>query len=363
MSNINEKKQRVSERYHEYLFIIYHFGNKVILMKQLFRYARILGLAQSYSVFYGQIKELAEAEIIRREPFTAYGKKTQLHMLTLKKFGIRFVEGKGSSQSVAAVPKSYTNERILVSIFKNCYILNKLIPRIQQKCPNITVETVIELIDKDHSNILESKNQGVVFLYNILDCSTLHPYLNSDEINYEINRLTDIKQKRLVGLVGGASSSECKDQISMSPKLTKLDSYSIDSLINAHVYIAQVKIVQNKPLITLLLFDVYNKQAIYRMATQIACAFHMFGRYFNDFSLRVGIVGIDDVACRILESEAEAVVSDFFTKEIKGSRLSRILADWRVSSIEQELIQIRFTHYDITNQYLEGIKHSNLIRK
>lgn len=69
----------------------------------------------------------------------------------------------------------------------------------------------------------------------------------------------------------------------MSPKLTKQDSYSIDSLINAHVYIAQVKIVQNKPLITLLLFDVYNKQAIYRMTTQIACAFHMFGRYFNVF--------------------------------------------------------------------------------
>lgn len=390
MGNSNANKQFICERYSEYLYIIYHFGNKVILIKQLYRYAQEFGLANSYSAFYGHIKQMINAEIIRKEAFLAYGRKTQLQMLTLKKFGIRFVEGKVSSQCVAAVPKANSNERILVSIFKNCYILNKIIPRICKEGGNVTFEQVIALVNQDNSNMLNARNQGVELLYKIQDSSaTLHPFLNISEINYEINRLKEIKHKRSMGLRKGAMASEGKgvgkvystperalaeivngNEIEMwmdsrmyaSLKSRKLDYYSIDSLLNAHVYVAQMKIIQRRPQITLLMFDIHNKQNVYRIATQIACAYHMFERYFNDFSLRIGIVGVNEVACRVLESDSKAIVRDFYTKEIKGSKISRILSDWRVSYVEQERIHVHFTHYDITNQYLDGVKHFNLLK-
>lgn len=90
MGNSNANKQSVCERYSGYLYIIYHFGNKVILIKQLYRYAQEFGLADSYSAFYGHIKQLINAELIRKEAFLAYGRKTQLQMLTLKntEFGL-----------------------------------------------------------------------------------------------------------------------------------------------------------------------------------------------------------------------------------------------------------------------------------
>ncbi|WFA83410.1 hypothetical protein [Paenibacillus amylolyticus] len=391
MGNSNSNKQFVCERYSEYLYIIYHFGNKVILIKQLYRYAQEFGLANSYSAFYGHIKQLINAEIIRKEAFLAYGRKTQLHMLTLKKFGIRFVEGKVSSQYVAAVPKANSNERILVSIFKNCYILNKIIPRICKRGRNVTFEQVIALVNQDNSNILNARNQGIELLYKIQDSSAaLHPFLNINEINYEINKLKEIMQKRSMGLRKGSMASEGKgvgkvystperalaefvggkeikiemdSQMYASLKSRKLDCYSIDSMLNAHMYVAQVKIIQGRPLITLLMFDIHNKQNVYSMATKIACAYRMFDRYFNDFSLKIGIVGVDEVACRVLESDSKAIVRNFYTKEIKGSKLSQILTDWQVNYVGQERIHFHFTHYDITNQYLDGVKYANLLRK
>lgn len=238
--------------------------------------------------------------------------------------------------------------------------------------------------------MLNARHQGIELLYKIQDSSAaLHPFLNISEINYEINRLKEIKQKRSMGLRKGAMASEGKgfgkvysthgralaefvrgneiemgmdSQMYASLKSRKLDYYSIDSLLNAHVYVAQMKIIQRRPQITLIMFDIHNKQNVYRMATQIACAYQMFERYFNDFSLRIGIVGVDGVACKVLESDSKAEVRDFYTKEIKGSKISRILADWRVNYVKQERIHVHFTHYDITNQYLDGVKHSNLMR-
>ena len=97
-----------------------------MLLKQLHEYSRVLGLSKSYSQFLGQIQELIEGDVLRKEAFVAYGRNTQLHMLTIRKYGIRFIEGKKDSQSVGAVPKANTNERILISIFKNSYILDKI---------------------------------------------------------------------------------------------------------------------------------------------------------------------------------------------------------------------------------------------
>ncbi|MGG4219443.1 hypothetical protein ABEW32_14575 [Paenibacillus jamilae] len=91
----NNEKEAICQQHRIYLSIIYSLGNKVIVMKQLFAYAKALGITNTYSVFLDHIHELVSAEIIRQEAFTAYNKTTSLHMLTLRKFGIRYISGIG----------------------------------------------------------------------------------------------------------------------------------------------------------------------------------------------------------------------------------------------------------------------------
>ena len=90
----------------------------------------------------------------------------------------------------------------------------------------------------------------------------------------------------------------------------------------------------------------------------------MFYRYFNcEFLLKFGIVSIDEFASKNLKTQSETTVRDFITKEKKGTRLSAILRDWHVNDIMQNQIEVQFTDYGITNEFLDGIKHANLRRR
>ena len=209
MAVTNKRKQEVCERYSTYLRLIYTFGNKVMLMKQLFGYARVMGLARHYPHFHSQIKELVEADVLRQEPFVAFNKVTQLHMLTLKKYAIRFIEGKEKNYNVSAVPKANNNERILLSIFKNAYILDKVVPRLQKHGVEVSYSNIVALLKEDNSNILYNKNKGLDYLNELLD-SPLKQYFNMDEMNYVIHRLVQLKNKKIEALKRGAETREGK---------------------------------------------------------------------------------------------------------------------------------------------------------
>lgn len=391
MGVTNKRKQEVCERYSTYLQLIYYFGNKVMLMKQLFEYAKVMGLARHYPHFHSQVKELVEADILRQEPFVAFGRVTQLHMLTLKKYAIRFIEGKEKSYDVSAVPKANNNERILLSIFKNTYILDKVVPRLQKHGVEVSYSNIVALLKEDNSNILYNKNKALDYLNELLK-STLKQYFNIDEMSYVIHELVQLKNKKMEGLKMGAEAREGKgegkissksknailgvyerytamqetenSQLIQSAKDRKIANYNIDSMFNAYCYIAQIKHINNVLTITVLLFDLNNKQDIYKFATHIACIYHMFNRYLNvNFKLKVGIIALDEEAQKNIETDAKKGVKDIFTKEVKGERLTNILSSWGVDEIMQQDIDIRFTNYNITNRYLEGIKYSNLLRK
>ena len=117
-------------------------------------------------------------------------------------------------------------------------------------------------------------------------------------------------------------------------------------------------------MITVLLFDLDNKQDVRKMATHIACIYHMFNRYLEvPFRLRVGIIALDEEAQKNMQIEAKKAVKNIFTKEVIGERLQNALKNWEVSESLQQNIDIRFANYDITNRYLEGVKYANLRRR
>lgn len=386
MSISNANKQAVCEKYQTYLEIIYLFGNKVMLSKQLYMYAKVLGLEKSYSSFYCSIKGLVDAEILRKEPFVAFGKSTQLQMLTLRKYGIRYLEGKDRSYDVASVPKATGNERILLSVFKNCYILKKIVPRIIKEGNSVTLNEIINMLNYDFSTIPLNKNQGLSFITQIRTEKTLQQFLDTIEVDHDIGRVHKIKQKVAIGLQKGSESSEGKgigklrsgsrllltdlnNEIdakngSNLTKEEKINNYTIDTMLAFNTYIAQIKVVNNKPIITVLIFDIHNKTNIYKIVTHIACIYNMFNRYFNcKFLLRVGVISIDENSSKNLEGQANGTYIDFMTKERKGTRLLAILKEWRVDALMQENIEVHFKDYNIINEFMDGVKHVNLIRR
>lgn len=385
MTVSNANKQAVCKKYRVYLEVIYMFGNKVMLMKQLYRYAELLGIAKSFSTFYSSITELVNADILRKESFNAFGKKTQLQMLVMRKYSIRFLEQKPDSYSVASVKKALGNERILVSIFKNQYIINKIFPRIQRRAKEVTLETINKMLKYDRSSIIHNKNQGLSFLLKMRDDGTLQGYLDIVSIDQDIEKMREIKKKMEEGLRKGSKTSEGKgrgrlhspsissiDDIEIVAKRNnidlnkeeKIDNYTIDTLLAFNAHIAQIKIINNRVNVTVLIFDIYNRQNIYRTVTHIACMYNMFNRYFNcEFLLKIGIVSIDQFASKNLKAQAETTVRDFVSKEVKGTRLSSILRDWHVNELMQNHIEVQFTDYNITNEFLDGIKHANLLRR
>ncbi|MGG1639530.1 hypothetical protein [Paenibacillus sp. NRS-1760] len=384
MTILNANKQTVCEKYRLYLEIVYRFGNKVIMMKQLYRYAEVLGIVKSFSAFYSTITELVDADILRKESFDAFGKKTQLQMLVMRKYGIRFLEGKPSSYSVASVKKAQGNERILVGIFKNQYILNKIIPRIKKEGTRVTLGAINDLLERDHSTILHNKNQGLSFLEKMQNEATLQEYLDMLSVEQDIEKMQKIKQRMGEGLRKGseasegkgrgrlrlpeASSVDCVEKVAKRSqdlgKEEKIDNYTLDTMLSFNAYIAQIKTEKGQVKITLLIFDIFNRSNIYKIATHIACMYHMFTRYFNDqVELKVGVVSIDEFGSKHLKSQAESATIDFVSKERRDTRLPHILSKWHVDQMMQEQIDVRFIHYDITDQFLDGIKHANLIRR
>lgn len=370
-----------------------------MLLKQLYEYALAFGLVNSQTQFYLQIKELIEADILRKEPFVAFGKTTQLHMLTMRKYGIRFIEGKKDSQSVGAVPKANTNERVLISLFKNSYILDKIIPRLKKHYGEISYDNIILMLEQDKSTILYNKNKGLEYLYSWSD-SFLNQYCDVDSVKFDISILEDLQRRRKRGLKRGSESSQGKGKGKLSSgaenvleevqnhyedyletkrdifkedrKYDKLMNYNIDSMLNSYSYISQLKEIKGVFTVTVLIFDINNRQDIYKMGMNIASIYHMFFRYLMNnlkfgvpnFKLKVGIVCLDEEAEKNMIAGSQKVIKDYISKEEKGEQLKVTLKNWNISEdVQEKYIEVLFTNYNLTNRYLDGVKYSNLKRK
>jgi len=385
MTISNANKQAICEKYRTYLEIIYTFGNKVMLMKQLYQYAQVMGIVRSLSAFYSSITELVNADILRRESFNAFGKKSQLQMLVMRKYAIRYLEGKHDSYSVASVPKALGNERILLSIFKSCYILNKIVPLIQRISKEVAFDTINQKLEHQHSSVIHNKNQGLSIISKLRVDITLQDHLDMLSIDQDIERMEAIKRKMEGGLRRGSEVSDGKGKgriqsSSASPiddvenvtekkfgdpsKKEKITNYTIDTMLAFNAYIAQIRFDEGQIKISVLIFDIYNKSNIYKIGTHIACMYHMFRKYFkSELKLAVGIVSIDKFASKHLETQAKSAAIDFVSKERKGTRLSYLLGNWHVDQLMQEQIEVYYIDYNITNEFLDGIKHANLIRR
>lgn len=409
----NQEKIAVCEKYEDYLKIIHEFGNKVMLLKQLQEFAIELGYAKTYSSFMYQIQALFDNEIIKTEPFFVAGRKTQHHIVILKKFALRYLKGEtasGGGRKVAPVPKLKSNDRILLSTFKSSFILQKLIPSLRKHKDKVELIDVFNELEKGYSSILYEKNQGVKYAQKFFDGFSSH--IDEYQFGVQLGHMQDTADKREKGLLKGSYSSIGKGiatrsksgveegkslkesvksynnsmsvdedpkvvkqrtgelQVFESNKTKKIFQYSFEHMLRANMYVVKAKETFNEKGVatgldlTVLLFDYKNSQDVYSFGTQIACTFLMFNQLLKETSkltMKVGIIGFDETACESIRESAKEVVRNPHNQN-EGQRLSLTLKNWQIKRGMKEGLTISYAHYDITNSYMDGKKLANLLR-
>lgn len=118
----NIYKEQTCIKYRELLNIIGIISKGYILQKQLIQYMILLDIANSEYKARKIIEELEYAELIKKINFA----DTKNKIILLRKFGIRFLQGKKGSGSVGAISTCSTSKRYYKSIFINHYVLLNL---------------------------------------------------------------------------------------------------------------------------------------------------------------------------------------------------------------------------------------------
>lgn len=409
----NVEKEAVCEKYEPYLKIINDFGNKMMLMKQLEEFSGKLELSPNPTAFVRQIQELAEADIIRTEPFYVSNiRGTQHRIVVLKKFALRYLKGEtraGGSQKVSPVPKVKSNERILLSIFKCNFVLEKLIPSLQKRKEHIGLADIYDEIGRKDMSILCERNKGILYAKHFY--KKFNKFLaqgKDDSLKYQIAELQKEMDKRLEGLKKGFQSVEGKGKASISKsgiqagkvtekavgihkketkkkgeqpfsaKTLKLNNFSFETMVRANIHIIGVKELytdEGDPRgleVTAVLFDYNNSQDIYNLGRQIACFYQMLHGFmgknptnielYYDLYLRVGIAGYDKDAIANIKEKAEEKI---YSRTVDGyeERLKLTFLNWTIKMETQENhLKIFYTDYNITDKYLEGKKYANLLQ-
>jgi hypothetical protein len=383
---MKESVRLLCKNHETYLKIIYHLGNKVITLKQLFQYAELLGITGSQTKFRSSVKELEEAKIIEISKLIGE-KTTQLHYITLKKNGIMFIDGEEDSRKVAPVPKSKNEDRILLSIFRNCHILDRQIPLMREKGEEVVFDSIYKKFNGINSTLLYEKNQGYIFLERLKKSD----YCNSEEIETVLKQMNETLKKRQVGLekaqrtksqgMGNATLTaakgavqEAENRIKPPQKKTKREkiaTYSVDSMLHYNAFVTSIRGDEDKKKIyvNVVIYDLHGSQNVYKIATHVACIFEMFRRYFyapkdKAFSiiLTVRVFTTSHKGAEHMKSEKERIVTDPRTK-VQDQLLEKTLHSWIDEQGDNETlenIKVYLDYFDIENRFFEGKKYLNL---
>jgi copper chaperone CopZ len=384
MRATNEQKEAVCSKYKEYLEIIDVFGNKVMLQKQLWQYIEKFGIEKHYIDFTKALAELEQYEVIKKEQFMGTSNK----VIVFKKYAIRFLTGAKQSKDVGAVPKLQTPERVLISLFKSHFILNKVIPALEKKQIKPGIPEIFNYMENNLNSILYNKTKGLDYL------STFKSKLGSiltKEYDKSFEKMNELEMIRSEARKKGSMTKKGKGKgkleantknaleavntalkalegtisIKVSPKEKKLNEYNIDSMLNAFIYIAQIVKKSDVVTITLLHFDIFNKQDLYHIALCISAISNMFKRWFNNtliVKLKYSVVLYDQVAQDNLQKEAKKKGSiNPRTKELSSEeRLTELFKLNNIIEDERENIEVFFTNYNITDNYLDAVKYRNI---
>lgn len=273
------EKERICSKYKELLKIIYIIGNKVILQSQFLEIAILFNLIKSEYEANKIIKELEEAELIKKEQFL--DKKYKL--LVLRKYSIKFLEKKEKSNDVAAVPKNST-ERAVTSVIRAYNFIEH--SKLLKKQPNFCLDFCISKVKGSGSTYLYKKNEGLEYL-NFISKSNIYRTdneihkLSIEKRNETIKNRRKGQNKRLYKGSKGKLYSEYN--VNLEKKIEsvtnykdvrtriekELDNTTIDTLLNSNIYVIGLSKKDGIIVVNAEIYDINNTQNINRIIEKI----------------------------------------------------------------------------------------------
>lgn len=288
----NEEKMELCRKYRVYLEMIFILGNNVMLQKQFYDISKKLNISISDYQTRKALDELEKAQIIKKQNFL-YSKNK---VIVLKKFAIKFLLNKESSNKVASTPKSI-DTRVITSVFK----VDRLI-KIIDAYEIYSWDNFLDKMYDVNSSLIYNKSKGIFYHEMLINKYNLNlyeqeAYLRGVE-NYD-KMLSNLEYGRHNTI--DTSILDSNDYIPISnttTKTRKIENATIDTLLNSNIHIQSIIDLTDTKIIEVVIMDVNNSQSINKIIDNIIISCIVMRGIFKEINIefRFKIVMWDAIA-------------------------------------------------------------------
>ena len=288
----NEEKIELCRKYRVYLEMIFILGNNVMLQKQFYDISRKLNISISDYQTRKALDELEKAQIIKKQNFL-YSKNK---VIVLKKFAIRFLLNKESSNQVASTPKSIDN-RVITSVFK--------VDRIIKIIDAYEIYGWDNFLDKMYdanSSLIYNKSKGIFYHEMLINKYNLNLYEQEaylkgvENYNKMLNNL-EYGRNNIIDTtdIDGNGCILISNNIN---KARRLENATIDTLLNSNIHIQSITDLIETKIIEVVIMDVNNSQNINKIIDNIIISCIVMRGIFKEINVefRFKIVMWDAIA-------------------------------------------------------------------
>lgn len=338
----NEKKQNTCNKYHEYLRAIYVLGNKMMLQSQFIDIIVILGIAKDKFEAIRGIQELERAEIIKKIKFSGTSNK----FILFKKYAIRYFAKASKSSKVAGLSAVNSNKRYIENIMKVQFILTTIIPTAKRNNIELTLDNLIEFIDKLNCNILYKDNNMYKFYEQLLNRTSL--FFDKEEMELDFQRLKDEHDKRIKNLKGIGEVNEKKYR---KNKYDYLFNSNMATLSRKNVYLANIKYSKKTDTTRIIAyyFNISIDKNSYAVALNYGILYNTMKRLFgNNINIEFRVVCLNKlIQHRIIEDLSKKRINPRTKEKRTDTYLIEMLRANRLSEVDFERMNIKILTYDI----------------
>lgn len=352
-----EEKIKICIKYRVYLELIFIIGNGVILQKQLYEICRKLNISISDYQTRKALTELENAQIIKKQNFL-YSKNK---LIIIRKFGIRFLFNKASSNQVSSLPKNI-DKRAIYSVFKSDRII-KIIDGYGLYSWNNFLDKMYDL----NSSLIYNKQKGMFYHQMLIEKYNLNlyqqeAYLRSME-NYSkmLSNLDKGRNKESIEM-NRYEDLYCIDSMLDVRKNSNLslEKITIDTLISSNLHIQSITDLTDTKIVEILIMDINNTQNANKMIDNIILTCAVMRDIFKngDIEFRFRILVWDDVAKNNVKSIL-GKCANYQERNFIRNRLSRYKVDGRNILLDLKIdiddITISISDIDFYRKYLGQI--------
>ena len=348
MSRIKQKIELCDE-YRRYLEVIFFLGNGVILQSQFYEICEKLNLSLSNYQTRITLDKLEKMDIIKKTTFL-YGKNK---VIILRKFAIRYLLNKESSDKVASIPKNI-DKKAIVSIFKMNRIIN-----IIDSYQIYSWENFLDRMYEIGSSLTYNRAKGAFYHEMLIRRYDLNLY----EQELYTKGIQDYN-KMLINLNNGRSKSknvDISENIPINNRPNKMQNATMNTLIDTNIHIQSIFKLVDTTVIDIVIMDINNTQNVDKIIENMILSCIVLKQIFQDDNIEFRFkVDVWDLSAK--ENIKSKFVKKGDNKELNYVRdkLDTYKVDGRNVLLDLKLtvedIKISVSHIDIYKKHLGNFK-------